>query len=310
MGHSHDHYPVDYSRAFAIGVALNVAFVVVEAVAGLMIGSLALLADAGHNLSDVLGLLLAWGAAALSKRRPTPQRTYGLRRSSILAAVLNAVLLLVAVGGIAWEAVRRLFATEPPPGPAVIWVAAAGVAVNTVTALLFRRGREADVNIRGAYLHMAADAGVSAGVVAAGVVMQWTGWGWLDPAVSLLIAGVILAGTWGLLRESFDLAVDAVPRGIDAAAVRHYLAGLPGVTDVHDLHVWALSTTETALTVHLVMPGHSAGDDLLARVSREVHDRFGIEHATVQIEDGGGAGCPCGTDCHGQRAGAGFHVGR
>jgi cobalt-zinc-cadmium efflux system protein len=305
MGHAHHHHPVDHSRAFAIGVGLNVSFVVLEAAAGWVVGSLALLADAGHNLGDVLGLLLAWGAGALAKRRPTQQRTYGLRRSSILAAVLNAVLLLVAVGGIGWEAVRRLVVPEPPPGPAVIWVAAAGVVVNTATALLFRRGRERDVNIRGAYLHMVADAAVSAGVVVAGVAMQLTGWARLDPAVSLAIAGVILAGTWGLLRESFDLAVDAVPRGVDATAVRQYLAGLPGVADVHDLHVWALSTTETALTAHLVMPGSPGGDELLQRVSRDVHDRFGIEHATVQVEDGAGGVCPCGTDCHGQTPSSG-----
>jgi len=297
MAHAHDH-AIDHGRAFAIGVSLNVGFVVIEAVIGCVVGSLALLADAGHNLSDVLGLLLAWGASRLARRSPTQQRTYGLRRSSILAAVLNAMLLLVAVGGIAWEAVRRLFAPEPAPGPAVIWVAAAGIVVNTATALLFRRGRERDVNIRGAYLHMAADAGVSVGVVGAGVAMQLTGWSWLDPAVSLVIAGVILVGTWDLLRESFDLAVDAVPRGIDAASVREYLAGLPGVAEVHDLHIWALSTTETALTVHLVVPGEPGGDDLLARVSRDLHDQFGIEHATVQVEGGTGGACPCGAPCH------------
>lgn len=298
MPHAHHHQPIDHGRAFAIGVGLNVGFVLIETVAGCVIGSLALLADAGHNLGDVLGLLLAWGAASLAKRRPTQRRTYGLRRSSILAAVFNAVLLLVAVGGISWEAVRRLFAPEPAPGPAVIWVAAAGIAVNTATALLFRRGREEDVNIRGAYLHMAADAGVSAGVVVAGVAMQLTGWAWLDPAVGLLIAGVILVGTWDLLRESFDLAVDAVPRGIDAGAVGQYLAGLPGVAEVHDLHIWALSTTETALTAHLVVPERPAGDDLLARVSRDVHDLFGIEHATIQVE--AGRDCPSGAVCHSQ----------
>ena len=297
MGHNHDHSPIDYNRAFALGVGLNTAFVVAESGFGVATGSLALLADAGHNLSDVLGLLLAWGANWLARQSPTRRRTYGWRRSSILAALLNAMLLLVAVGGISWEAVRRLLAPEPAPGPAVIWVAAVGIAVNTLTALLFLRGSQRDINIRGAFLHMAADAAVSLGVVIAGILMLRTGWAWLDPATSLVIAVVILLGTWGLFRESLDLALDAVPPGIDPQAVHEYLSGLPGVTAVHDLHIWALGTTETAFTAHLVVPDGADHDALLATLSRELHDRFGIEHATVQIERGTIDACPSGVGC-------------
>jgi cobalt-zinc-cadmium efflux system protein len=297
MGHNHDHSPVDYNRAFALGVGLNTAFVLAEAGFGFATGSLALLADAGHNLSDVLGLLLAWGASWLARQSPTRRRTYGWRRSSILAALLNAMLLLVAVGGISWEAVRRLIAPEPAPGPAVIWVAAVGIAVNTLTALLFLRGSQRDINIRGAFMHMAADAAVSLGVVIAGILMLRTGWAWLDPATSLVIAVVILLGTWGLFRESLDLALDAVPPGIDPQAVHEYLSGLPGVAAVHDLHIWALGTTETAFTAHLVVPDGADHDVLLATLSRELHDRFGIEHATVQIERGTIDACPSGVGC-------------
>jgi cobalt-zinc-cadmium efflux system protein len=304
MAHRHQHEQVGHGRAFAIGVALNVAFVVVEAVAGLLIGSLALLADAGHNLGDVLGLLLAWGGNVLAQSKPTRRRTYGLRSSSIIAALLNAMLLLVAVGGISWEAIRRLLAPEPPPGPAVIWVAAVGIIINTATALLFLRGRERDVNIRGAFIHMAADAGVSLGVVIAGVAMQVTGWYWLDPAVSLGIAIVILIGTWGLLRESLDLALDAVPKGIEPEAVEDYLANLPGVTEVHDLHIWGLSTTEVALTAHLIVPEVADEDALLTRISRELHGSFGIEHTTVQIERGRPGVCSSGADCQIPAAGS------
>lgn len=287
MAHAHTHAP-DFGRAFAWGVALNAAFVAAEAGFGLAADSLALLADAGHNAGDVLGLLLAWWADRLSRRLPTPRRTYGLRRSSVLAALANAALLLVAVGAIAWEAVRRLH--QPPvAGGTVVAVAAIGVAVNAATALLFFAGRRHDLNVRGAFLHMAADAAVSAGVVAAGLVMRATGWAWLDPAVSLAIVAVITAGTWGLLRESLDLALDAVPAGIDPAAVRAYLAGLPGVAAVHDLHIWGMSTTATALTAHLVRPCGRLDDALLARARRELHDRFGIGHVTIQVE----AGHPC-----------------
>jgi len=293
MAHDHDHHhahgrhtPASYDRAFAIGIALNLAYVAVEAAFGLVADSLALLADAGHNLSDVLGLALAWGAAWLARREPTPRRTYGLRRSSILAALANAMLLLVAIGAIAWEAVHRLQAPEPIATGIVFWVAAVGVLVNGGTALLFMRGRADDLNIRGAFLHMAADAGITVGVMAAALLIAGTGWLWLDPAVSLAIAGVILAGTWGLLRDSVDLALDAVPRGIDPGAVATYLAAQPGVTEVHDLHIWAMSTTETALTAHLVRPGGSPDDGLLACVRDELRARFAIQHATIQVETG------------------------
>jgi cobalt-zinc-cadmium efflux system protein len=251
MQHGHD--TTHYDQAFAVGVVLNLGFVVVEFIYGQLAHSLALVADAGHNLSDVLALLLAWGAAVLARRRPTPGRTYGLRRSSILAALVNAVVLLVAIGAIAWEAVRRFSAPTPVAEQTVIWVAAIGIVINAGTALLFLSGRRGDVNIRGAFLHMAADAGVSLGVVLAGVAILATGWWWLDPVVSLMIVVVILIGTWGLLRDAVNLALDAVPEGVDVHGVRQYLASLPKVVDVHDLHIWGMSTTETALTAHLVM---------------------------------------------------------
>ena len=290
--HGHAHGSADYGRAFAIGVALNLGFVAVEAAFGLLSGSLALVADAGHNLSDVLGLLLAWGASVLVRRRPTLRRTYGLRRSSILAALVNAVFLLVAIGAIAWEAARRFGEPGPVAGGTVIGVALIGLAVNGATALLFLRGQRADLNIRGAFLHMAADAGVSLGVALAGVAILLTGWRWLDPAVSLAVVAIIFVGTWGLLRDSVNLALDAVPEGIDAAAVEAHLRGLPAVAGVHDLHIWAMSTTETALTAHLVLPGGRGGDALLARACRELRDRFGIEHSTLQVEHGDPA-FPC-----------------
>ena len=295
MAHHHDHGPANYSRAFAIGVVLNVAFVLVEAFYGYRAHSLALVADAGHNLSDVLSLVLAWGASILARRQPTARRTYGLRRSSILAALVNAVVLLIAVGAIAWEAIRRFSAPNPVAGGTVIWVAAVGIVINTVTALLFFSGRKGDMNIRGAFLHMAADAGVSLGVVLAGIAILATGWLWLDPLVSLVIVAVILVGTWGLLRDSVNLALDAVPEDIDVTRVKAYLMDLPGVDDVHDLHIWGMSTTETALTVHLVMPDATDGDALLSRVCRELHDAFGIEHATLQVERGDPA-YPCGLE--------------
>lgn len=298
MGHDHHHHgSVDYGRAFAVGVVLNGLFVLLEAGSGIYAQSLALLADAGHNLSDVLGLLLAWGAITLARRRPTARRTYGLRRTTVIAALANAVLLLVAVGGISWEAIRRFAHPEPTQEGFMIGVATAGIVVNTVTALLFLRGSSHDVNIRGAFLHMAADAAVSLGVVVAGVAIYFTHWLWIDPAVSLAIAIVILVSTWGVLRESLDLALDAVPKGIDPQKVKEYLAALPGVSDVHDLHIWGLSTTEAALTAHLVMPDQSHEDVLLSQIHRELHGRFGIEHATIQIERGNLADYPCGTLC-------------
>lgn len=287
MAHSHDHGAANYGRAFAVGVALNTGFVFLEGLYGILSNSLALLADAGHNLSDVLGLLLAWGASVLVSRQPTPNRTYGLRRTSILAALMNAMLLLLAVGGIAWEAIRRFGENNENAevvGTTVIFVALVGIAVNAITALMFMSGRKRDLNIRGAYLHMAADAGVSAGVVVAGVVMLVTGWQWVDPVVSLVIAGVILAGTWGLLKDSVNLALDAVPEGIEGLDVQKYLKSLPAVVDVHDLHIWGMSTTESALTAHLVMSDTSQNDTLLNRVAQELHDRYGIEHATLQLE--------------------------
>lgn len=295
--HGHAHGPASYGRAFAIGIALNLGFVIVEAGFGIVAGSLALVADAGHNLSDVLGLVLAWGASLLVGRRPTLRRSYGLRRVSILAALTNAVTLLAALGIIAWEAVGRFRHPEPVQGGPVIAVALVGIAINAATALLFLRGRNDDLNIRGAFLHMVADAAVSLGVVIAGIVILVTGWQWLDPVVSLAIVAVIFVGTWGLLRESVALALDAAPQGIDVAAVRGYLGSLPGVAGVHDLHIWAMSTTETALTVHLVMPGEQGGDALLARIGRELHDRFGIEHVTVQVErDASTSGCASATE--------------
>ena len=289
---AHHHESVNYGRAFAIGVALNVTFVVVEAVYGYFANSLALIADAGHNLSDVLGLLLAWGASVLAQRQPTSRRTYGFRRSSILAALINAVVLLIAIGGIAWEAVRRFDMPNAVEGGTVIWVAAVGIVINAVTAWLFVAGRKEDLNIRGAFLHMAADAAVSLGVVVAGIALLVTGWVWLDPTVSLIIVAVILVGTWGLLRDSVNLALDAVPEDIDVSQVQAYLASLPGVKEVHDLHIWGMSTTETALTAHLVLPNIQAVDALLTHVCDDLHDRFSIEHVTLQIENGDRA-YPC-----------------
>jgi cobalt-zinc-cadmium efflux system protein len=281
---NHSHSPADYNRAFAVGFALNLGFVVLEAVFGVLAGSLALLADAGHNLTDVLGLSLAWTANYLMKRPPSERRTYGWRRSSILAAVLNAVLLFVVVGGIGWEAIRRLGAPASVEGRTVLWVAAIGVVVNTATALFFVGGRKRDLNIRGAFLHMAADAGVSAGVVLASMGILVTGKLWIDPVTSLAIVGIILFSTWDLLYESMNLALDAVPESIDPEAVRDYLQSLPGVTEVHDLHIWGLSTTEIALTAHLVKPDPKDDDLVITEASNALHERFGIRHITLQWE--------------------------
>ncbi|MBD2207345.1 cation transporter [Calothrix sp. FACHB-1219] len=282
----HEHVHGNYNRAFAIGTALNIGFVIVEAVYGYRANSLALVADAGHNLSDVLGLLLAWGASALTLRPPTRRHTYGLRRSSILAALVNALVLLLAMGAIAWEAVRRFSEPSSVSGGTVIGVAVVGIIINTVTALMFMSGRQKDLNIRGAFLHMAADAGVSLGVVLAGIAIVFTGWLWFDPVVSLIIVVVVVVGTWQLLKDSLDLALDAVPAGIEPLAVRTYLAELRDVAGVHDLHIWGMSTTETALTAHLVMPTGHPGDAFLVQVNRELQDHFGIEHTTFQIETG------------------------
>jgi cobalt-zinc-cadmium efflux system protein len=292
MAHSHDHGS-NYNKAFGLGVALNLGYVVCEAAFGVLTNSLALLADAGHNLSDVLGLLLAWGGYALSKVGPTDRRTYGWRGSTILAALFNALILLAAIGGIVWEAVRRFSEPQQVAGGTVMWVACIGVVVNTVTALLFFAGRKGDLNIRGAFLHMAADAGVSVGVVIAGLLITWTGRTWIDPVTSLLVAAVIFFSTWGLLKDSVNLAMQAVPKGIDLNEVRTYLSELTGVDEVHDLHVWAMSTTEIALTAHLVKPDTNGDDELLMQAGRTLHDRFGIEHSTIQLERGTlSAKCP------------------
>ena len=282
--HGHHHSPHGHDRAFAIGTAFNLGFVVAEIGFGLLANSMALLADAAHNFGDVLGLLLGWGAAWLARRPPTRRRTYGWGRSSILAALLNATILLIGVGAIGVEAVHRLLAPEPVREGTVILVAAAGILINGATALLFLRGRGHDINVRAQFVHMAADAGVSAGVVLAGLLILLTGWGWLDPAASLAIGVVIVATTWGLLRESIDLAMDAVPGGVAQEAVQDYLASVPGVLEVHDLHIWGLSTTQTALTAHLVCADPSA-ERTLHDVTTELRDRFGIGHATLQIEN-------------------------
>jgi cobalt-zinc-cadmium efflux system protein len=285
-GHAgHGHAPESFGFAFAVGVTLNTAFVVAELAFGYAANSLALISDAVHNFSDVIALLLAWVAGWLARKQPTEQHTYGYRRASILAALVNAGLLLIAVGGIAVEAIARI---EEPAAVAVgtvVVVAALGILVNGFTALLFMRGRHGDLNIRGAFLHMAADAAVSLGVVVAALVIMLTGWQWVDPAISLGIAAVVLASGWGLARDSVNLALDGVPSGIELAGVRDYLGRLEGVTEVHDLHVWAMSTNETALTVHLVRPG-GYDDSFLHGVCDELSHRFKIQHATLQIEAG------------------------
>ena len=291
MSHSHRHQ-VDFGRAFAIGILLNTAFIGTEVAFGLLSDSLTLLADAGHNLSDVMGLLIAWGATNLERRSPTKRFTYGLRRTSVLAALANAILLLVSIGAIAWEAIRRLREPAPVAGLTMIWVAAVGVVVNGLTAWLFVGGRKGDLNIRGAFLHMIADAAVSAGVVVAGFAILYTGWSLLDPISSLAIVAIILVGTWGLLRDSINLVLDAVPRGIDPGAVQEFLEQLPGVAAIHHLHVWGLSTTETACTAHVVKREPQLDDQLLKQIAHELHERFGIEHTTIQFERCDGPDCP------------------
>jgi cobalt-zinc-cadmium efflux system protein len=296
--HTHDHGSGDAaSRAFAIGIFLNLTFVIVEAGFGLYSNSLSLLADAGHNFSDVIGLLVAWGAVLLSRRMPTPRFTYGLQGSTILAALANAMLLVIAVGGIGWEAIRRLPNPTQVSEATIIWVALIGVVINTATALMLMKGREHDLNLRGAFLHMVADAAVSVGVVLAGLGMLWTGWLWLDPAISLVIAAVIFIGTWGLLKQSLRLSLHAVPDSIDANGVRAFLSDLPEVMDVHDLHIWGMSTTDTALTAHLVVCEKHPGNEFLVNVAEELEHRFRISHATFQIELGNGeASCKLAPD--------------
>ena len=293
-GHAHgghSHAPADFGRAFLIGTILNLGFVAVEAGYGIAANSVALLADAGHNLSDVLGLLVAWGAASLGKRAPTMHYTYGLRRTSILAALFNAVFLLVAIGAIAFEAIGRLAAPEPVEGGVVMAVAAIGIVINGVTAWLFASGRKGDINIRGAFLHMVSDAVVSAGVVVSAFVIGRTGWQWLDPATSLVIVAIILIGTWRLLKDSVAMALDRVPDGIAPRDVEAALTGLPGVIRVHDLHIWSMSTTEVALTAHLVMPTGCPGDAFLHDAADMLHDQFEIGHATLQVERSEDAAC-------------------
>ena len=293
-GHHHDHahLPEQRDRAFAAGMGLNVAFVAVGVVAGIIAHSTALLADAAHNLGDALGLGMAWGAAVLARRGPTARRTYGLRRTTILAGLTNALLILVAIGGVSWEAILRLGAPRPVSGGLVAAVAAIGVAINALAALLFARDRERDVNVRGAFLHLVGDAAVSAGVVVAGIVVWETGWSWVDPVTSLLVSVVILVGTIGLLRDALGLLLDVVPAHIDPAAVEKFLAGLPGVVAVHDLHIWPMSTTETALTVHLVVPWNTCDSQLVRNATAEIARRFEIHHATIQL-DPEGEGEPC-----------------
>jgi cobalt-zinc-cadmium efflux system protein len=285
-GHDHNHAPANFNRAFAIGILLNIVFVAIEAFYGWRVNSLALLADAGHNLSDVAGLVLAWGGALAVKLRPNARHTYGWKRATILAAFANALLLLVAMGGLAWEAIGRLLSGDvslQEQGVTIMLVAGVGIVINTATALLFMRGRESDLNIRGAFMHMAADALVSAGVVVAGALTLWMGWTWLDPVVSLVIAGVILLGTWGLFKQSLHMLFDGVPDSVDPQAVHDCLVALPGVSRVHDLHIWAMGTSHIALTAHLVMPHGHADDAFLKNATELLHDRFEITHVTLQV---------------------------
>ena len=288
MTHSHDH-PRNFSRAFAVSIALNTGFVIVEVSYGILANSLALIADAGHNLSDVLGLLLAWGASLLVHRLPTPRRTFGLKKSSILAAFLNASFLLIVSGGVAWEAIQRLREPSTVAGGTVIVVALIGTVINTISAAMFFVGRKGDLNIRGAFLHLAADALVSIGVVLSGIVIIFTGWQWIDPVMSLVVIAVIASGTWQLFQESGNLILDAVPAAINPLSVSSYLEQLQGVTRVHHLHIWAMSTTEICLTVNLVMPEGHPGDRFLEEVRHELHDHFDIVHPTIQIELGDSA---------------------
>ncbi len=287
--HGHDHTPTAFGTAFAIGIALNAAYVCAEVVYGVLANSVALIADAGHNLGDVLGLAVAWLAAWLARRLPSDRYTYGLRGSSILAALGNGVVLLVVTGGIAWAAILRLLHPAPTGGMTVIVVALGGVAVNAVTAMMFASGRKGDLNIRGAFLHMASDALVALGVAVSGALFLLTGWTWIDPVVSLGIGGFIVLGAWSLMRESLDLALQAVPTGVDRAGVLGYLRALPGVKEVHDLHIWGMSTTETALTAHIVRPGGAIDDQLLHTACADLRALFRIDHATLQVESGGGA---------------------
>ncbi|MGJ0482965.1 MAG: cation diffusion facilitator family transporter [Methylomicrobium sp.] len=296
-GHAHSHPRSSYGRAFAVGIILNTVFIAVEVVYGFISHSLALVADAGHNLSDVLGLFLAWAATALGRRAATERHSYGLKRSTVLAALANAVFLLVAVGAIILEAIQRFTTPAAIAAETVIWVAMAGIAINAGTAMMFMSGRKGDLNIRGAFLHMTADAVISAGVVAGGLIIMFTGWQWVDPALSLTLSAVIVYGAGKLLLDSLHLALDAVPEGINAGEVRSYLLGLPSVTDVHHLHIWGLSTTESALTVHLVLANDQRSNELLHQINHDLHERFGIGHATIQLETASEVAC-CSENCY------------
>ncbi|YAI81603.1 MAG: cation diffusion facilitator family transporter [cyanobacterium endosymbiont of Rhopalodia sterrenbergii] len=285
-GHGHHHNPTSYNRAFVVGLLLNASFVLIEFIGGLLANSVALTADAGHNLSDVLGLVLAWAASLVARRQPSSRKTYGWRKSSILAAFLNAVSLLLITGAIAWEALERLFYPRDVQSNPIIWIAAIGIIINTGTALMFLSGCRNDINIKAAFSHMIADAMVSVGVVLAGIGILLTHWSWLDPAFSLIISILIIVNTWELLKESFHLVVDGVPTKIDERAVYTYLSEFPGVTQIHDLHIWGISTTETALTAHLIIPQGHPGDKFLSHVCQELHNNFGIDHSTLQVELG------------------------
>jgi len=284
MSHNHSHNVMNYNRSFAFGIALNIIFVIIEVIYGITADSMALIADAGHNLSDVISLLLAWGANLLASKRPTAYRTYGFRRATILASLISSVLLLFALGGITLETFERLFTPQSVDAITVITVAAIGVIINTVTALLFIKGQKHDLNIRAAYLHMAADAGISLGVVIIGIAILFTGWIWLDPVISLFIVVIILISTWALLKESINLSIDAVPQGIDMPGIQNYLSNLNNVNSIHDLHVWALSTTEVALTVHLVTDHNVINNQFLEEIQLYLHDNFDVGHSTIQIE--------------------------
>lgn len=282
--HSHKQHVKNYNKAFAFGIILNVVYIIVEVVYGLIVNSMALIADAGHNFSDVLGLVLAWGASILAQKAATKTKTYGMRKATILASLFNAIILLIAVGAISIESIRKLFQPEPVSGTSIMIVALIGVFVNTITALLFLKGRKSDINIKGAFLHMAADAGVSLGVVVAGLLIYFTGWYLVDPIISLIIVVVITIGTWGLLRDSFSMSMDAVPKNVDFDGVEHYLQSLDGVVDVHDLHIWPMSTTETALTVHLGVTKNVNTDKLIKLIADKMQKDFDIVHVTIQTE--------------------------
>lgn len=290
-GHAHHHHaPANFDKAFFLGVLLNTGFILIEIIYGLKANSLALLADAGHNIGDVMGLCMLWGASVLARQKPSERFTYGMRSSSILASLASALVLLVVVGGIVWESVLRFFRPEQTVSMTMIVVAAIGVFINGATAYLFMSGRKDDLNIRSAYLHMAGDAGISLGVVVAGGVIYFTGWYFIDPLVSFLIGVLIILATWSLFKDALVLAFDGVPAGIDPAAVKDYLKNLPGVSEVHDLHIWAIGTRDTALTVHLVIPSGHPGDVFMKKTSQELETKFKIGHATIQVELEDGAG--------------------